>query len=156
MRGSKLLTSDLSRGIDRHQVTPNPRCWSNQHKVLLPGHQVSPKVQVDLPLRIGHEGTHQASWWPYLMSSPLTSFSTKGGGLHIPHTQVSTTLHTKLEGWRIAREPLRPQGSGTPYMQLSSKPMLSLNNLQECAKPLDEHLITMLACMWSSMCLALL
>jgi hypothetical protein len=41
-------------------------------------------------------------------------------------------------------------------IQLNSKPMLSLNTLEECAKPLDVQLSTMVAWIWPSMCLELL
>jgi hypothetical protein len=48
------------------------------------------------------------------MPSPLRSFFTKEGGLHISHIKPSSPLHTKLEGRWLADEPRRLQGAGTP------------------------------------------
>jgi hypothetical protein len=73
--------------------------------VLLLGHQVFPKAQLDLPRRLDHKGTHPLA---ILMSSPLRSFSTNGGGLHVLRTPASTPLHTKSKGRRFAEEPLSP------------------------------------------------
>jgi hypothetical protein len=55
-------------------------------KVLLPGHQVSLKSTTRLATKARHEGTHQAHLVT-LMSPPLGSISTKGGGLHVLRTK---------------------------------------------------------------------
>jgi len=41
----------------------------------------------------------------------------KDGDLHVPCTKMSTQLHTKLKGHKLAGEPPKLQGTGTPrYM----------------------------------------
>ena len=39
-------------------------------------------------------------------------------GLHVPRTKLSTLLHIKLEGRRIAGEPPKLQGAGVPRYKL--------------------------------------
>ena len=46
------------------------------------------------------------------------SFFMKDGGLHVPHTKLSTPLHTKTKGHRLAGEPPKLQGAGTPRYKL--------------------------------------
>jgi hypothetical protein len=77
-------------------------------RVLLTGHQVPPKSTTWLATKARHEGPRQAHLIT-LMSAPLGSFSTKGGDLHASRTKYSP-LHTKMEGQRLAGEPLRSQG----------------------------------------------
>jgi hypothetical protein len=68
-------------------------------RVLLPGHQVSPKSTTWLATKTCQKGTYQAPLFT-LMLPPLSSFSTKRrGSPHHPH-KVSLPLHTKSKGRR--------------------------------------------------------
>jgi hypothetical protein len=143
MRGSKLLTRDLSRGVGRHYATNSPRCWSTHTRVLLPGHPVSPKSTTWLATKASYLGTCQALLVT-LMPPLLISFSTKEGGLHVPRTKclhhstpsrrVDDDCRWATYGPKASGEPCTPwftQESphkvGTTIHSLSSKPSLALS-----------------------------
>jgi hypothetical protein len=59
-----VLIHDLSRGIGRYLATHSLIVEALHTRVLHLGHQVSPKAQLDMPLRLSHECTRQASRSP--------------------------------------------------------------------------------------------
>jgi hypothetical protein len=79
-------------------------------RVLLLGHQVSPKSTTWPATKARHEGTRQAPLVT-LMPPPLRSFSTEGtGSPRPPHKSVLTAPHQVGGSKMITDEPLRPQG----------------------------------------------
>jgi hypothetical protein len=86
MRESQLLTHYLSRGTGGTKPSLVHVVEALRTRVLLPGHQVSPKSTTWLATKAHHKGTCQAPLVA-LMLPPLRTFSTKGGGLHVPRTK---------------------------------------------------------------------
>jgi hypothetical protein len=62
-------------------TTPSPHCWSTPHKSVA---SRSPSLSQEHHLT-SHKGSPRKHSPSSLMPPPLRSFSTKDGGLHIPH-----------------------------------------------------------------------
>ena len=118
-REANYWDKDVSRGIGSHYapLVHAVEALNQEYHFLatksLPG-------TLDLPQSLGHQGSHQGSH--QVLQSPwsrfsLRSFSMKDGGLHVPCTKLSTSLHTKPEGHRHTDGSIL-QGAGSPRYKL--------------------------------------
>jgi hypothetical protein len=170
MRESQLLTHDLSRGTGGTKPSLVHVVEALHTRVLLPGHQVSPKSTTWLATKAHHKGTCQAPLVA-LMLPPLRTFSTKGGGLHVPCTKChriskperrrllpESHLGSKASSTLCTTWSTRKSSHKVLCIQLSFKLSLAPNTLtKHVQKPWDEpNLSTSMAWMWSLMCLELL
>ena len=74
--------------------------------------------------------TQSRSPW---LQVPLRSFTKMGGGLHVPRTKMSSSLHTKPEGrWRCRRATKTPSGQHTEYKMWLS-PRTKAQGTQPCS-----------------------
>ena len=105
MRESKLFDTTICPVVRlATKAHLHPRCWSTHKEYCFSATKSFPWTQSRSP-------------W---VRVPLSSFTKKGGGLHVPRTKMSSPLHTKPKGqWRCRRTTKTPRG-GTPSTRCGS------------------------------------